>query len=90
VLRIDFVDEAVRDDRSRRHLGHVDLVVRVAVAVLQQQPLVSLAPLAALDLHERPLAEHLLAVHPKRQLAALERLHRIVARLDELPRPVVR
>jgi len=37
--------------------------------MLEEQPLVSLAAGAAFDLYQRPLAEHLLPEHPKRQLA---------------------
>ena len=42
-----------------------------------------------MDPHERPLAEHLLAEHAEGELARLHRRDRIIARLDELPRPVV-
>jgi len=52
--------------------------------VFEQEPLVAFRR-APSDFHQRPLAEHLLAVQPKREFALMQRLERIVTRLDELP-----
>jgi hypothetical protein len=57
--------------------------------MLEQQPFVALAAGTSVNLHQRPLAEHLLSEHAKREFARANRLDGIIAGLDELPRAVV-
>jgi len=56
--------------------------------MLDEQPLVALAAGTSVDLHQRPLAEHLLAEHPKGELPCLDPFDSVV-RLDEFERTVV-
>lgn len=55
--------------------------------MLEEQPLVSLLR-APLQLHQRPLAEHLPPVHAERDLSRLQGLDRVV-RFEQLPLPFV-
>jgi len=81
-------DREVGDDRSRRQLGDVDVGIRELIAMLEQEPLVPLAPRPSFDFHQRPLAEHLLPEHLERELARPDPFDRIF-RLGELPRAAV-
>ena len=68
-----------------RHRRDIDVPIRELVAVLEQQPLVPPLAVPAANLYQRPLPEHFFPVKPERELARCDRLHRIVARLDEFP-----
>ena len=57
--------------------------------MLEQQPFIAFAARTSVNLHQRPLTEHLLAEHAKGEFAGANGFHRIVAGLDELPCPVV-
>jgi len=57
--------------------------------MFEEQPLVSLAARPSVNFHQRPLAEHLLAEHAKREFPRANRFDGIIAGLDELPRAVV-